>query len=227
MRTKLLASLQYTQLAGGGRHFGLPLFGIGLLLAGMVYYQFFYNNGEEEIDQIDEAAPEVEAVGIDGFGAILIGDIYWMNSNLNIETEGSFCYETNPGNCDTYGRLYTWEAASRICDSIGRRLPSKADWINLAKSYGGLEKAHIADTYEALVDRGESYFNALLGGDFVIDEAGSSPHFRFINEKGYYWTSDVDKEGNASYREFSPKNLSFGSEAKTNGASCRCVQAAE
>lgn len=34
-----------------------------------------------------------------------------MAENLNYETGNSWCYDNDPSNCTTYGRLYTWDAA--------------------------------------------------------------------------------------------------------------------
>ncbi|MGL1936218.1 MAG: hypothetical protein OCD01_14405 [Fibrobacterales bacterium] len=40
-----------------------------------------------------------------------IGTQKWMAANLNIITEDSYCYGDSTANCDTYGRLYEWNAA--------------------------------------------------------------------------------------------------------------------
>ena len=43
------------------------------------------------------------------YNTVLIGNQCWMKENLNYETGNSWCYDDDPGNCNTYGRLYDWE----------------------------------------------------------------------------------------------------------------------
>ena len=55
-------------------------------------------------------------------------DMYWMAENLNYAylkrtadlDSSSWCYDNNPANCETYGRLYLWSAAidSTTLDSL-------------------------------------------------------------------------------------------------------------
>jgi uncharacterized protein (TIGR02145 family) len=59
-----------------------------------------------------------------------------MAENLNIKTDGSWCYDNDESNCDKYGRLYNWNAAKTACPA-GWHLPSREEWGNLAKAAGG------------------------------------------------------------------------------------------
>ena len=100
----------------------------------------------------------------------------WTTQNLNVNTAQSYCYEDAELNCRQYGRLYTWEAARRGCQSLGDgwRLPTDDEWRQMAKHYGGLleDSADGAKaTYRALVIGGTSGFSAMLGGS-RISEAG-------------------------------------------------------
>jgi len=92
--------------------------------------------------------------------SVVIGGKKWMKENLNVKTNESWCYGEGgkvfvgfdddgrdifktlssseiQANCNKYGRLYTWAAAKKACQSIGWRLPSRADWDHLAQSVGG------------------------------------------------------------------------------------------
>src|SRR5947207_11717086 len=41
----------------------------------------------------------------------------WTTTNLRVNTVSSYCYDDAELNCRQYGRLYTWEAARRACQS--------------------------------------------------------------------------------------------------------------
>ena len=68
-----------------------------------------------------------------------IGEQCWLAANLNYPTHSSgtsWCYEEEDENCDTYGRLYTYEAAASLSIE-GFKVPSDEEWQEL-ESYLGM-----------------------------------------------------------------------------------------
>jgi uncharacterized protein (TIGR02145 family) len=113
----------------------------------------------------------------------------WMTENLNVSIGGSYCYDDAELNCRRYGRLYTWEAAQRACQSLGGgwRLPTNDEWQRMAKHYGGVRddsddggKA----AYTALSPGGSSGFNVLKGGGRSTDG-----QFSRLEAHGFFWTA--------------------------------------
>ena len=82
----------------------------------------------------------------------------WTTRNLTSILVPSYCYEDAEANCRRYGRLYTWESARRVCQSLGHgwRLPTDDEWRQMAKRYGGVS----ADSE----DKGKAAYKALLAG---------------------------------------------------------------
>ena len=64
----------------------------------------------------------------------------WTTANLNVNVSPSYCYDDAEPNCRRYGRLYPWESAQRVCQSLGDgwRLPTDDEWRQMAKRYGGV-----------------------------------------------------------------------------------------
>jgi uncharacterized protein (TIGR02145 family) len=67
------------------------------------------------------------------YKTVKLGDQTWLAHNLNYETDdGSWCYDDDPANCETFGRLYTWDAAMTACPD-GWHLASDGEWSTLIK----------------------------------------------------------------------------------------------
>jgi len=45
----------------------------------------------------------------------------WTTQNVDVKIMSSYCYKDAEINCHQYGRLYTWESARRVCQSLGNR----------------------------------------------------------------------------------------------------------
>ncbi len=74
------------------------------------------------------------------YNAINIEGQIWIAENVNYETNGSYCYEEEYGNCQKYGRLYTWDAAQSACPD-DFRLPTLDEWKILIRNVGGQDLA--------------------------------------------------------------------------------------
>src|SRR6266545_4843090 len=126
----------------------------------------------------------------------------WTTDNLSVVSDGSYCYEDAEPNCRRYGRLYTWEAARRGCQSLGDgwRLPTNDEWRELAKHYGGLREESDdrgKAAYEALLIGGSSGFNALLGGGRSDDG-----QYARLAAHGFYWTASESDPASGWFYNF-------------------------
>ena len=130
----------------------------------------------------------------------------WMAENMRLVTENSSCYDNDKKNCDSFGRLYSWNDAKKICPS-GWSLPKKAH-------------------YEILMDAGiknlcsgnDNYqFNILPGGNH-------SGIFSDIGKKAYFWTSTPRGNGYAWYLQIGCNSSDFVSNLNSNKMSVRCIK---
>ena len=150
----------------------------------------------------------------------------WMTANLNIHIPGSYGYESAAQKSDQYGRLYTWTSAQDGCKLLGPgwRVPSNAEWQQMARSYGGVRddsqdggKA----AYQALIDGGSAAFNAVYGGG--RDAAGN---YARVGAHGFYWTATESDTANAWLYNFgiNGKILNRHPDSEKSSAfSVRCI----
>jgi uncharacterized protein (TIGR02145 family) len=150
----------------------------------------------------------------------------WTTQNLNVNTAQSYCYEDAQLNCRQYGRLYTWEAARRGCQSLGDgwRLPTDDEWRQLAKHYGGLleDSADGANaTFRALGMGGTSGFDAMFGGSRI------SGRYERLDAHGLYWAASDNGSATAPFYNFGKGGQALSRHAqgqKQMAVSVRCVK---
>jgi len=157
----------------------------------------------------------------------------WMTENLNCNVAGSECYDKNESNCNTYGRLYTWEAAKKAC-SGGWHLPDTTEWNALVTSVGGSStagkhlKAKEGWNRCGPTGSGERYscedtygFSALPGGFGY-----SGGYFGDVGNGGNWWSASEDNSDYANYRgmDYYGERVYYDFNGKEYLFSVRCVQ---
>jgi uncharacterized protein (TIGR02145 family) len=126
----------------------------------------------------------------------------WTTNNLNVYAVSSYCYADGELNCQRYGRLYTWESAGRVCQSLGDgwRLPTDNEWRQMAKHYGGVSEDSDdrgKAAYKTLLAGGSSGFNAVLGGGRSDDG-----QYARLEAHGFYWTASESDPASALFYNF-------------------------
>lgn len=123
----------------------------------------------------------------------------WMAQNLNYAMEGSDCYAESEANCETYGRLYTWDAAMQACPK-GWRLPNDDDWYLLSFAYGGncssgeaLKSDSPLWTVATLRGTNRSLFNGLPSGT-----GGPNGQYFGLGRSAIFWSS-TEKDANRAW----------------------------
>lgn len=157
---------------------------------------------------------------------VIIGEQVWMSKNLNVKTEGSWCYEDKPENCEKYGRLYTWNAALRACP-VGWHLPSKDEFKKLIDFAGGA--GALKAKYEWRRGDWNSFSDA--SGFFALP-AGSydsrGKRFDGLGYRAYFWSASQNEYYSTyayfMYLDYDNKNADMLDHVKSNGFSVRCLQ---
>lgn len=147
----------------------------------------------------------------------------WMAQNLNYNynngTAKSFCFNNEPSNCDTYGRLYLWSAAmdsaamfstagkgcgnGNTCGAsgnirgvcpVGWHLPSDEEWNELNK-YVGYNRDRLASIsgWKSKFSANSYGFSALPAGYYQIFSSGKE-EFGSLGGTAYFFSS---KENNS------------------------------
>ena len=151
-----------------------------------------------------------------------IGGVVWMAENLNFETSNSWCYDNDASNCNTYGRLYTWDAAMAACPA-GWRLSTNDDWDALINVTGGWSAAGTNLKASTPDWNGDDTFgfSALPGGNRT-----PSGHFVNVGIFGNCWTATEDGSAKAYVRLMNSAWTFVGDvgEDKAFGFSVRCMR---
>lgn len=162
------------------------------------------------------------------YKTIKIGNQTWMAENLAYKAEsGCWAYDNDEKNVVTYGYLYDWETANKVCPE-GWHLPDYYEWETLIEYSGGNEIAGeklktISGWYDTNIgDDNNSGFSALPSGCRGYDSS-------FVN-LGYgsnWWSSKEFNVSQAWYCEMDYKDQRvylFQLHSKLLGFSVRCIK---
>ena len=130
----------------------------------------------------------------------LLDGKWWFAENLRFEIQDSWVYDNDPFHLDNYGRLYTWKAA-KLAIPDGWALPDEKKWREMMLYYGAQKHPRNLGSkpYKALIEGGNSGFNAQLGGGRNI--VGS---FLNLGDYGRYWSATEADGGDAFFYSLSP-----------------------
>jgi len=157
------------------------------------------------------------------YKTITIGTQTWTAENLNYATEDSWCNQ-----CETYGRLYTLDAAVHACPK-GWHLPSDSEWQTLINFLGGdsiaggkmkeTDTTHWKNPNTGATN--SSGFSALPCGSRSLDGI-----FLKIGYIGYFWTTTQTNSGDiwAFFLDYRSKYIVHSYVDKKVGLSVRCIR---
>lgn len=215
------------------------------------------NYGESGESSQTSATPTSTATtvtDIDGnvYNTVTIGTQVWMKENLKVTkyrngdaipttTANIFSGESSPkyqwaynndeNNVSTYGRLYTWYAAtdSRGVCPTGWHVPTDAEWTTLTDylrgesvAGGKMKEAGTTHWISPNVGDNSSGFTALPGG-FRVSEGP----FIYMGDTGYWWSATEGewyRYGWYRYLRYFNDYANRTADHKSYGFSVRCVR---
>ena len=166
------------------------------------------------------------------YKTVKVGEQVWMAENMKFydaDKKGGFygkswCYGGLEENCETYGRLYHWNAAVKACPE-GWHLPSKDEFTTLFEDVGGVNVAgrmlKAKEFWPESDKNDDSYGMRIVPGGYYYMK-----NFFYGGENAYLWTSTEVRANNMNSAGFVAGRAS-GSIDETYvefGLSVRCVQ---
>ena len=163
------------------------------------------------------------------YKSVKIGDQWWMSENLAYESRsGCLVYDGVEKYLETYGYLYTWETALKVCPD-GWHLPSDAEFEKLSNFLGGPDIAggklkEVGTTHWNSPNTGatnSSGFSALAAG-----YNGSDAYKVYIGLMAYFWSYDegfADSEVARALYSTKGESTRYGI-TRENGLSVRCIK---
>jgi uncharacterized protein (TIGR02145 family) len=158
------------------------------------------------------------------YETVKIGYQWWMAENLNYTTSSSWCYDDAGTNCDSLGRLYSFNAAQNACPA-NWHLPTDNEWkileMVLGMSQYEADKTGLRGTDQGtqLKKGGSSGFDIIYSG--YRDQSGT---FNSLGSGATFWTSSQETGSTGWYRGFSDDpQIHRDTWNKGYGFSVRCV----
>lgn len=123
------------------------------------------------------------------YPVIKLNGTWWMARNLNFNIpDFSLCYNNDPANCDTYGRLYDVRLNDTVACPPGWKMPQFEDWSSLERHLGLGPEPESGygwmgnDQAYQMMEGGTSGLDLQFSG--YADRYGN---FSFLTDKAYYY----------------------------------------
>ncbi len=154
------------------------------------------------------------------YRTVIVGSKTWMAENLNYKIKGSECYGRSEANCPKYGRLYTFEAATKACPA-GWHLPENEEWT-LFKTFiedsDGKEEAWVSLKSRDKWDGSDRY------GFDVVPAGKATDEFLELGVSAHFWSA-TEEDGDAyGWHLAPPGDFSRDFDVSTNMYSVRCLK---
>lgn len=154
------------------------------------------------------------------YRTVVVGTRTWMAQNLNFESEGSECYEGRTENCLKYGRLYTFEAATKACPA-GWHLPENDEWVmfnRFIEDSDGKEEAWVSLKSRDKWDGSDRY------GFDVVPAGKATDGFLELGISAHFWSA-TEEDGDAyGWHLAPPGDFSKDFDVSSNMYSVRCLR---
>ena len=135
------------------------------------------------------------------YKTVKIGNQTWMAENLAYKADsGCWAYDNDENNVATYGYLYDWKTAKKVCPK-GWHLPSKDEWQTLIdylggkKVAGGKLKSTKGWNNPNTGATNSSGFSGLPYGH----RYGGDGLFNYLGNRGYWWSVTEGYSMHASF----------------------------
>lgn len=174
------------------------------------------------------------------YRTIVISNHVWTAQNMifNVNTDSvnaSWCYNKDPKNCEKYGRLYTWQAAQKVCPE-GWHLPTSEEWKELLTDHACDEellddgtwaydcvgnKLKSTSTWNEDIEKKNALGFSITGSGAIFDKTSIA-----LGEVAFFWsaTDTLSFYAFATLLQESENTILYGATDKTNGLSVRCVK---
>lgn len=142
------------------------------------------------------------------YSTVVMGGNTWMAENLAVYTpDSSICYGNSHSNCETMGRLYTWNAATNGLCPNGWELPSQQAF---REAFGNASTADL---------KKEGGFNMQFAGFRYFDGK-----FADKDSSASFWTSDSYDDARAYLVRATDTAITYEHFNKSIAASVRCIK---
>lgn len=173
--------------------------------------------GKIDSSYLDSIPFDFGSLEIDGkkYKTVKIGNQNWMAQNVALKTENSLCYNDDSKNCDTYGRLYTFDEAKTVCPD-GWHLPSITDYQFLVSYVYNARTLRSRDKWTKKAEKGLDWWG------FGLLPAGGHEKGDFfdITYSAYMWVTE-GKVFEVRYHVEAPK---YTEKDPKSAFSVRCIE---